>query len=100
MLWWLVLHHLTQAGVIWEKRTSIEKMPRLVYGQACGEFSWLIIDVGGLIPPGQVVLGAKKPSRASHEELVGKHCFPWPLLVFLRPGNCPDFPWMTDYKMA
>ena len=79
---------LTQAKVIWEEGTSIEKIasPGYACEQVCGVFSWLMIDVGGpsllwVVPTlGLVVLSAlsKQAEQAMDRELTSSTP-PWPL---------------------
>ena len=47
LLYWLVL---CQAGVIWEKGASTQKMLPIDW-PGLGDFSWLMIDVGGPVSP-------------------------------------------------
>lgn len=50
-LCWLACGNLMQAPDFWEEGMSMEEMPhQTAYRQACGVFSWLVIDVGGPSP--------------------------------------------------
>lgn len=80
--------YLTQAGVIWEEKTAVKKIPTPDPQWASLWCIFLKIDltIGGTTPR-LVVLESKGNKLVSST-------FPWPVQQLLPAGSCPGYLWV------